>query len=344
MTNENSVGTSPSRWRRAAPVITLLFLAPFISEVLYGATRVSFLFALIPEIGVWGCGALIIRYAVRRWHRGWVSLLLLGLALALAEECIIQQTSLAPLIGASEKAYGRSFGVNWIYLLWASGYESVWVVLVPIQLTELLFPERRQEIWLRTGGLIGAVVAFGMASFVAWFIWTQNARPKIFHMPPYNPPPLHVLLALTVILLLIWAAFALPDSQSKRRDIPLSIPRPWLVGLTVCGLGFPWGTFVLVGYGSFPWIPSELVMTAALAWVLSVFFLMRRWISSPAWQETHRFAVVFGAIMACILSGFVVFQVGGALRLDWIGKAMLDAIAVVGLAGLGRRITLRQRP
>jgi hypothetical protein len=68
-----------------------------VAEVLSGATRLSYIFVLVPEILVWGGGALIIRELVRRWGGGWFSMLLMGLCLSIAEETIIQQTSLAPL-------------------------------------------------------------------------------------------------------------------------------------------------------------------------------------------------------------------------------------------------------
>src|ERR1700749_5332801 len=85
----------PTRFRGA--IWTLLILAPVISEVLSGSTRLSILFVLIPEVMVWGGGALLCRELVRRWRAGATSLLLLGLALSVAEEFIIQQTSIAPL-------------------------------------------------------------------------------------------------------------------------------------------------------------------------------------------------------------------------------------------------------
>jgi hypothetical protein len=103
---------STSRWHRIGPIIALLLLAPVISEVLYGATRLSVIFVLIPEILTWGCAALLIREWVHRWHKGWQGLLLLGIALAIAEEWIIQQTSIAPLVGLAKQAYGRVWGVN----------------------------------------------------------------------------------------------------------------------------------------------------------------------------------------------------------------------------------------
>src|SRR5690242_11737902 len=97
-----------TRQRFAAPIWTFLLLAPFIAEVLSGSTRTSVLFVFIPEVMVWGVGALVCRDLVRRWRAGVPSLLLLGLALSIAEEWIIQQTSLAPLpFPGAHPDYGR---------------------------------------------------------------------------------------------------------------------------------------------------------------------------------------------------------------------------------------------
>ena len=99
MSNTAADETMPlaSRPHFAAPIWTLILLAPFIAEVLSGSTRTSILFVYLPEVMVWGVGALFCRELVRRWRAGGVSLLLLGFALSIAEEFIIQQTSLAPL-------------------------------------------------------------------------------------------------------------------------------------------------------------------------------------------------------------------------------------------------------
>jgi hypothetical protein len=71
-------------------------------------------------------------------------------------------------------------------------YEAIWIVLVPIQVTELIFPapECRDEPWLRKRGLAVSSVVFLVGSVVAWFLWTQNARPNVFHVPVYHPPTL----------------------------------------------------------------------------------------------------------------------------------------------------------
>jgi hypothetical protein len=331
-----------SRWQRLGPVVTLLLLAPIVSELLYGAMRVSVIFVLIPEILTWGCGALLIRESVRRWCKGWRSMLLLGVALAVAEEWVIQQTSIAPFVAVH--AYGRVWGVNWVYLLWALGYESVWVVLVPVQLTELLFPARREELWLRTRGFVVASFAFVIGAFIAWYGWTQRARVKVFHMPPYTPTLLYLLIGTGAVLMFILGAYMLP-SPRPRDDYfaPHSAPSPWLVGLILCGSGTPWAASGLVawGNGSFP-VPFVLVLACGLGWASLTFFLMQRWTSSPDWCDMHRYALVCGGVLACMLGGFVVFKLGGALPIDWIGKAVLDTAAIACLSLLGRRVRLRR--
>ncbi len=339
---QQAIAERSSRWQRIGPTVTLLLLAPVISELLYGAMRFSVIFILIPEILIWGCGAVLIRESVRRWRKGWQSMLLLGLALAVAEEWVIQQTSIAPFVAGH--AYGRVWGVNWVYFLWALGYESVWVVLIPVQLTELLFPAQREERWLRARGFVVASFAFVLGAFIAWYGWTQRARVKVFHMPPYSPPPLYLLTGAGVILLLILGACMLP-SRGPRVDHSThhSAPSPWLVGLILCALGTPWAACGIVawGNGSLP-VPFGLVVAAGLVWASFTFFLMRRWTSSPDWCDMHRYALVCGGVLACMLGGFVVFKVGGALPMDWIGKAVVDTAAAAGLILFGRRVRLRR--
>src|ERR1700729_2932217 len=97
LSSPTSASTPLQTQRYAGPIWTLLLLAPFLAEVLSGSTRLSYIFVYIPEVMVWGGGALLCRELARRWRAGGTSLLLLGLALSVAEEFIIQQTSLAPL-------------------------------------------------------------------------------------------------------------------------------------------------------------------------------------------------------------------------------------------------------
>ena len=332
---------SITRWQRRGPIVVLLLLAPIISELLYGAVRVSTLFVLIPEILTWGCGALIIRETVRRWKKGWTSMLLLGIAIAVAEEWVIQQTSIAPLVGLAKNAYGRAGGVNWVYFLWAVGYESVWVVMLPVELTELLFPARRNEFWLRTRGFVIVSIAFLLGAFMAWYGWTQRARVKIFHMPPYSPPPLYILGALAVIGLLVLVAYFLPLHRKTRED---GAPSPWIVTSTITVLTSVWAAFVVLGFGAFPRVPYQATLAGGLAWCILTFALMRRWTSFCDWNDAHRFAVVLGGVLGCSIGGFVTFKTGAALRIDWIGKAVFDTAAVGWLRLIRGRVTVSSVP
>lgn len=337
---DKPAGPSPpaaTGWRMP-PAVALAVLAPVVAEVLFGATRVSVILVLLPQIAVWGCGTVLIRDAVRRRGRGWHGLLLLGAALAVAEECIIQQTSLAPLVGHADDTYGRLGGVNWVYLLWAVGHESIWVVVLPVYLAERVFSARRAEVWLGRRGLIVATGLFLGGSSVAWYTWTQQARTMVFHMPKYQPPASLILLALATIAVLVTAALGprrLSWPQHVRTNRPA--PQPSRVGLAAFLLALPWTLLVVLAFGALPAVPFAIPLVAGGLVAVVVLALFDRWTASASWNDWHRFAVVSGGITACMAGGFTVFAFGGALTVDWVGKAMLNAIAAAWLTGLGRR-------
>jgi hypothetical protein len=322
----------------AAPVVTLLLLAPLIGEVLSGATRLSFLFVLVPEVMVWGCGALIIREVVRHWRGGGTSLLLLGLALSVAEEFVIQQTSIAPLpwLG-SIPAYGRVWGVNWCYFLYMLGYEAVWIVLVPILVAELAFPDRRHQTWLRPRGLVLSATVFGLGSFIAWFTWTQQARPSVFHVPVYEPPRLTLALGGLAIVVLVVAAYA--ARGAGRPTAARRAPRPWVLAVAAMVFGFPWSGLMILVFVPQRGLPLWIPMVVGGAWGIAAALLMTRWASSSDWHDGHRWALAFGALLVCMLAGFL----GSSYwpRMDVIAKALLNVIAVVLMIALGRRMRSR---
>ncbi len=317
---------------------TLAILAPMVAEVLSGATRISFIFALIPEIMVWGCGALIIREIVRRRHLPWASMLLMGLGLSIAEEFVIQQTSLAPLPWlASAPIYGRALGVNWLYFLFMLGYESVWVVLVPVHLTELIFWRDRDRPWLRTRGLILISAIFILGSFVAWYAWVKRARPMVFHVAPYVPPPLTIMCGVLAIVALAAVAMTL---RVPTGNISHKSPAPWVAALVTLGFIFPW--YVLIGLVFAPsahTLPFWIPMLAGVAWACTALILFQRWSSSAGWGDSQRYAAILAAIVVCMVAGFL----GSSSwpRVDVAGKWTLDIVAAILLLILGRVLQRR---
>ena len=328
---------STSMWGKAAPGLLLMMLAPLLAEILPGATRLSAIFVLPIEIFMWGGGALFIRYAVRRWQLGWRNMLLLALALAVAEECLIQQTSFAPMvIQIKGQVYARAFEVNYVYLLWALVYETVFVVFAPIHLTELIFSSRRNGLWLGKGGLITVPILFTLGAFFAWFSWTQIARPKVFHVPIYHPPPMHMAIACAAILALIFLAVGPFRNSLARPAASMPPPSPWLLGLAACVWATLWYVLVLLAFGIEPQFPSAIAVVLGILLAGVVVLLLPGWTAHPGWGGMHQFGTLFGVILGSMLLSFVGFI--GSLPLDLYFKIAVDALAVVLLIVLGLRL------
>ncbi len=329
-----------SSWQRAGPIVTLLLLSPVIAEVLPGTTRITTFFVLIPQIGVWGCAALIIRELVRRRRGAWHAVLLLGLALAVAEECVIQQTSLAPLIGIDpNRVYGRALGVNWVYFLWALGFESIWAVVLPIQLTELIFPARRDEPWMGRRGIIVSAIVAVLASLAAWYSWTQVFVPKFFPASVYRVPFSAIGIALVAIAALVVAALMAKPSSRAARGATRPSPSPWLVGLAAFGIGLPWFLMVLLAFSALPRLPAVVPILVGLALAGLAYFLIAYWSSSAGWEDAHRLALVVGIVIATAVGGFAVLAASNALLIDRIGQLAFNAVAILLLVRLARTLS-----
>lgn len=327
---------------KPGPALTLIFLAPVISEVLSGATRLSYIIAFVPEMLVWGCGALLAREMVRRWRAGWPSLLLLGLALSIAEEFIIQQTSVAPLPWAGAFAnYGRVWGVNWMYFLFMLVYESVLVVMVPVQVTELVFQDRRDLPWLTKWRILRTAWLFTVGSFMAYYGWVRRARPMMLHVPLYIPPLSTLAAGVAAIAMLVGLAYLL-RSVGRRRNLAIKAPSPWAVGSLVLVAGFPWYLVIGAVFStsqrpnfSFWWEIAGGVLWAALTYLL-----FRHWTSAAGWGDGHRWAACFATMLVCIIAGF---EGSNAWMLrDVIFKSVVDLLMVVWMVVLLRRLQPRR--
>jgi hypothetical protein len=325
--------------RRIGPALTLMFLAPLIAEVLPGATRISSLFVFPIEVCIWGGGALLIRESARRFGLGWLHMLLLALALALIEEFVVQQTSLAPMVVqiVPGEPFARAFGVNYVYLLWALGYEATFVVLVPIMLTELIFRSRREDPWLRLPGSIVVSVLFIGASFPAWYMWTQIARPHVFKVPVYHPPVATISIGMILIVLLVLISTGPLRSQFEAKRKPLAPLAPW--ALALCGFvaAAIWYGLVLLAFGIDPQFPPSVAVSAGLAVAATVVYLLPRFSAHPAWNDAHRMGVAFGTIVGAMSVSFAGF-VYATLPLDLYGKILLNVLALAGLIALARRL------
>lgn len=329
--------------RRPGPALTLIFLAPLISEVLSGATRLSYIIAFVPEMLVWGCGALLAREMVRRWRAGWPSLLLLGMGLSIAEEFVIQQTSVAPLPWAGTFAnYGRLWGVNWMYFLFMLAYEGVLVVLVPVQVTELAFQERREMPWLTKWRIVRAAWLFTVGSFMAYYGWVRRARPMFLHVPVYNPPAATLAAGVAAIVLLVGLAYLVRRAGISRNDARRA-PSPWVVGIGVLALGFPW--YLVIGAVFSPTLRPRFSfwweIAAGVVWAGLTYLVFRHWASASDWGDIHRWTACFAPMLVCILAGFL--GSGIWLRKDLVFKIVVDVLMAAWMVFLLRRLQSYRR-
>lgn len=328
-----------SAWNRCRPALTLIVVAPLLAEVLPGSTRLSSLFVFPIEMCVWGGGSLLIRYAVRRQRLGWLNMLLLAVALAIAEECLIQQTSLAPLVlQLKGQVYARAWGVNYVYFLWALLNEVVFVVFLPIYLVELIYWDRREGVWINRAGLAVAVSFFLIGSYLAWYTWTQIARPNVFHVPAYKPPVEAILMAVATIGILIYAALGPFRHQLARQSALLSPPPPWLVGIFAALWVVVLYGLVLLSFGIAPSFPAWAAVSVGLMLAASA-LLLPRWTANPGWQRSHQFAVIYGTMLGSMTAGFIGFI--GATPADLYFKIAVDALAVALMVALG--VTIKRR-
>ena len=317
-----------------APAFTLMLMAPLLTEVLPGSTRFSSIFVLPIEMCVWGGGALLIRYALRRWQLGWLSMALMAIALAVAEECLIQQTSLAPLvIRLKGQTSARAFGLNYVYFLWALIYEPVFVVFLSIYLVEFIYPSRKQQLWISKGGLFAVIPLFLAGSLLAWFTWTQIARVKVFHLPAYHPPVVAVVISVAVIGILIITALKAKTSSAR----PLKPLSPWLMGV----LGGVWATLlyglVLLGFGIDPSFPPLVTVAAALIVLVAVpAVVVPKFTVDPGWKIEHRFGLICGTIIGSMAAGQLGFI--GTTGPDLYFKIITNIIALILLIMLGNRV------
>ena len=311
-----------------APAITLMFFAPLVAEILPGATRFSAIFVFPIEVCVWGGGALLIRYAVRRRQLGWLSMLFLALALAVAEECLIQQTSLAPMvIRLKGETYARAGGINYVYLLWALIYEAVFVVIVPIHLVELLYPSRRERPWISKAGLWVIIPLFLIGSLLAWFSWTRIARPKVFHLPIYTPPAPQIILAVIIILLMIFIAL---KKASVLPQKPMTPPSPILLIIAAALWSILLFGLVLLGFGIAPQFPPAAAIAGGIILAIAGLLTIPRWKSHQRWKSLHIFALVLGILLGSMAISFIGFI--GSAGPDLYFKIIMDGIAVILLA------------
>ncbi len=336
---------SKSRWKSLAPAATLIVISPILAELLMGVVHITNFWLLLPEMGVYGFAALIIREITRQRQRGWGTILLLGLAYAIAEECVILQTSLTPQFFPPAHAgnFGWAYGVQWVYLVALIWYESVYAIVLPIYLTDMLFPSRRNEPWLDQKGLNISFVVFVLSSIGVWLLWTHVGLLK-YGASTYHIPLGHVGIALVAIAIIVIGTLSIRHGAGVERRGKRKAWAPWIIGIMAFIHGLIWFVLIALAYVPADKIPGAtpvIPITFGIIWVSLGLLILRYLSHKQGWRDRHRLAVIFGLSVASMVGGILV--VIKASPVDRIGKLVFDVTAIILFVYFGHQLKKRAK-
>ncbi|MDI6101591.1 hypothetical protein QLQ12_23505 [Actinoplanes sp. NEAU-A12] len=312
--------------RRIAPAIGLFFLAPLFGEYLLGNQKFSEL-ALLPILAtLYGAGALLLREIARRFGRGSVAMLTLGVAYALFEEGLVDQMLFnhSYFAGQAESSDTviTALGVDaWLTII-VVAMHAVWSIYIPITIVEALVPHRRTTPWLGAiGTAVTAVVFVAGSAVLCRMVYTETKF--IASVPQLTGTAV-------VIAGLIAAAFLVRDPVAAADRG--AAPRPWIAGASSLVAS---SLFMLTES-----LPGWTEVAGCLFLLAAFSALVRRWSRGTGWGPVHRLALVGGAVGTYAWLGMVMEPESGPRTvLDHVGGGMI-AIAALGLLVLaGRRLS-----
>jgi len=288
--------TSKGRWW-ATPFVALMLMSPFVGELLSGSSPpLEFLnpFSLFFLVGLYGCGAVLIREATHRWGKGWPTLVALGIAYGIVEEALMVKSWFDPgWMDLGDMAwYGRWWGTNWV---WAEGltiFHAVFSIYISIALVDVMFPARRHERWVSDRTLV---------LLLAWisFVTVLGA----LFMSGYRPGTGPYVLAVVAAVALIALAWRLPVQLWHPRASRTPTPGGFYL------LGAIWGTVFFLAFFSSPssGLPAVAVMALMAVYTL-VGFLVVLWTSGGGenWTDRHRLAFAGGALTFLLFLDFAI--------------------------------------
>jgi hypothetical protein len=311
------------------PAITLFFLTPIISELLFGSTPVSRSYTLIIESLLYGPAALLIREFARRRNLGWLSIIMLGFAFGILLECLLLQSVFNPLFLGFDLSLGRTFGVNWLWGETIITYHALWSITLPILITELIFPEMKNETWLKKSGLylnIGLAL-LGCLSHFAIF----------YKMSGYVASPLHFIAA--IILIITFVLLSTKTGISQKQDFKRPLYVYILMVVTAFIAGGLWlsqiSLIALKGSGLSSWI---IFLLALLAAALVIIIIQKGFKFNDT--SFQRLSIASGAILASMLFGLIVLA-GSGNKMDEYFQVGFIFITITLLFVLRKHILLK---
>ncbi|WP_217428628.1 hypothetical protein [Microlunatus speluncae] len=308
------VTNRPTR-RRGKAAWLLVLLAPLCAELAFSAVGMPIMWLAFPFlIPMYGLGVLVIRELVARAGGGWPSLLLMGLVYELAEDGLGLQALTSPVLYNAAEWGPRVLGVNLTYWESQIGYHLAFSVLIPVMITNLVFPELRAEPYLRRRGLIISGVAAVLGIAMLKIVFTSTTDPGYLAPLPYLIGLVIVMIIISFVALrVIPKRFPVTAPPAVLQEVRPPVPRPVVAGLITAaatliflGLLMPPGNppqGPVIGEGNFVFLP--MTVAAAVAVITAV--LIIRW-HHAGMSDLHRIWLAGGALV-----GHTTFPIAMAL-------------------------------
>ena len=270
------------------PVITLLILAPLLGEMISGSSPpieyfqpITFLLLTM----LYGTGAVVIREIAGRWEKGWVSILLMGMAYGIFEEGIITRSFFDP--GWQDLGqlaiYGRWIGVNWIWSIALTIFHAVVSISFPIMITELLFADKKDALWLSKKELIIFIIIFLINALLGPFFGMKITTAGM-------------LASILNIAGLVFLAYKWPVITGKNISVR-AVPQWKIIFIgSLLMIGLIAGMWILPSL-SVPWIIT-FVFLCGLPWIGIRWF---RRLGVNRWTEKQQWAGVIGLLIPWLL-------------------------------------------
>ncbi len=350
-----SVGSGAQRRRGGKAAWLLVLLAPLSAEVAFSAVGMPIMWLAFPFlIPMYGLGVLVIRELVARAGGGWPSLIVMGLVYELAEDGLGLQALTSPVLYNAAEWGPRVLGLNTTYWESQIGYHLTFSVLIPVLITNLVFPELRTEPYLRNRGLIISGVAAVAGLAMLKIVFTSTTDPGYLAPAPFLVGLVIVLIGLSFVALRILPKrFPGTPVPGPDREVSPPVPRPLVAGLITAaatlsflGLLMPPGNppqGPAIGQGSFVFLP----MAVAAAVAITTAVLIIRW-HHAGMSDLHRIWLAGGALV-----GHTLFPIAMAVLhpTDVLSTTVavttgpvVIVITVLLLARLAKRVAGRSHP
>ncbi|HEY59941.1 MAG TPA: hypothetical protein G4N92_04565 [Anaerolineae bacterium] len=315
--------------KKIFPIITLLLLAPLCGELLSSsAPPVEFFnpLTLLLFGALYGCGALLIRELVQRWNKGWASVFILGMAYGIFEEGVVVRSFFDPAwmdLGILGR-YGRWMGVNWVWTVMLIVFHAAVSIIIPILLVELIFPSVRDETWFGDKGMWICGLVFLSTVLIAPLFG--------FH---FTLPGIIACLLAIVLLGVVAYHWRDPHPEKMINKQPASSIKIGLISFVLI-LSFFFIYLVWPEFG----LPVLITIIGLISLPLLAVQLIYR-MGGLNWQDQHKWAAVFGALMPMVLLTFITEADNSNRPDDTTGMALVGLSFIIFLIVLGFSVKSR---